>query len=315
MPRDYHSPQLNSLLSGPTQAVRNFAITLRYDGTDFCGWQRQPGQRSVQETVERAIAAITQEPALRLNASGRTDAGVHALGQVANFFSQTRLNCDTLLRGINSQLPPDVAATCLVEVPQSFDANKDARSKRYRYVVQTGDQPDPLLRRYAWYVRGKLDVAAMQEAARALLGRHDFSAFATSGSERLSTRRTVLAVDLYPVAHCLLIEVEADGFLYNMVRTIVGSLIEVGRGKWPISRLQEVLFCRDRRSAGPTAPPQGLFLLEVRYETGPAMSPRSRALPLTTPSPFSNQQPDQLALLPLLFDVHEPPSPASSLPE
>jgi tRNA pseudouridine38-40 synthase len=295
--------------------VRNFAITLRYDGTDFCGWQRQPGQRSVQETVERAIAAITQEPALRLNASGRTDAGVHALGQVANFFSQTRLNGDTLLRGINSQLPPDVAVTCLVEVPQSFDANKDARSKRYRYVVQRGDQPDPLLRRYAWYVRGKLDVAAMQEAARALIGRHDFSAFATSGSERLSPRRTVLAADLYPVAHCLFIEVEADGFLYNMVRTIVGSLIEVGRGKWPISRMQEVLFRRDRRSAGPTAPPQGLFLLKVRYETDPAMSPRSRPLPLTTPSPFSNQQPDHLALLPLLFDVHEPLSPAPSLPE
>lgn len=313
-PRDCHSAQLNSLLTGPARAVRNLAITLRYDGTDFCGWQRQPGQRSVQETVERAITAITQEPALRLNASGRTDAGVHALGQVANFFSQTRLDCPTLLRGINAQLPLDVIATCLMEVPQSFDANKDARSKRYRYVVQTGDQPDPLLRRYAWYVRGKLDVEAMQEAARVLPGRHDFSAFATSGSERLSTRRTVLAIDLYTVAHCLLIEVEADGFLYNMVRTIVGSLIEVGRGKWPISRMQEVLFRCDRRCAGPTAPPQGLFLLKVRYETGPFISPFCKALPPTAPFPSSNQQSDNLALLPVLLDTCEPLSPRPSLP-
>jgi tRNA pseudouridine38-40 synthase len=288
--------------------VRNFAITLRYDGTDFCGWQRQPGLRTVQETVERAILAITQEPVLRLNASGRTDAGVHALAQVANFFSNTRLDCPTLLRAINAQLPPDVAAVKLVEMPQSFDANKDARSKRYRYVVQTGDPPDPLLRRYAWYVRGHLDVAAMQVAARVLLGRHDFSAFATTGSERLSTRRTVLAVDVYTLGSCLLIEVEADGFLYNMVRTIVGSLVEVGRGKWPIDRMREVLLRGDRRYAGPTAPPQGLFLVQVRYDISPGMysdeSLRTAAIRVS-----SDQQHDTMAILSLLFHTQKHPLP------
>ncbi|MCS7269738.1 MAG: tRNA pseudouridine(38-40) synthase TruA [Gemmataceae bacterium] len=264
--------------------MRNFRITLRYDGTNFCGWQRQLGRRSVQESVEAAIAAITQETTVRLNASGRTDAGVHALAQVANFFSTTRLDCPTLLRGINAQLPPDIIATDLAEVPQSFDANKDALSKRYRYVVQTGPWPDPLQRHYAWYVRGPLDVSAMRQAALYLIGRHDFQAFTTSGSERLNTIRTVLAVDIdgasYPTTEkkplpilarspsdgqYLLIEVEADGFLYNMVRAIVGSLIEVGRGRWSPEQVRTALLSKDRRHAGPTAPPHGLFLLAVRY--------------------------------------------------
>jgi tRNA pseudouridine38-40 synthase len=282
--------------------VRNFAITLRYDGTDFCGWQKQPGLRSVQETVEQAIVAITHEPALRLNASGRTDAGVHALAQVANFFSMTHLDCPTLLRAINAQLPPDVSALNLVEMPQSFDANKDACSKRYRYVVQRGVQPDPLLRRYAWYVRAHLDVTAMQEAARILLGRHDFSAFATAGSERLSPRRTVLAVDVYTCGSCLLIEVEADGFLYNMVRTIVGSLVEIGRGKWTTDRLQEVLFRRDRRLAGPTAPAQGLFLVKVCYDINPSLHLGKSVA--TTANPVSQNSPqDTTAVLSFLLDT------------
>lgn len=279
--------------------MRNFLLTLRYDGTDFCGWQKQPGRRSVQETVERAITAITNEPHLRLNASGRTDAGVHALAQTANFFSRTRLSCAVLLRGINAQLPPDVAATAVLEVPQSFDANKDARSKRYRYLIQTGSWPDPLLRRYAWFVRGNLDLSVMRAAGEYLLGRHDFRAFAASGSERLSTIRTVLAVDIDASGECLQVEVEADGFLYNMVRCIVGSLVEVGRGRWSPERMREALHSRDRRLAGPTAPPHGLFLLSVRYDPSllgclapqqgsdiawiAARPERSGPLPLTSP--------------------------------
>lgn len=272
--------------------ARNFLLKLRYDGTNFCGWQKQPGRRSVQETVEQAIAAITQHPTIRLNASGRTDAGVHACGQTANFYCATALPCAVLLRGINALLPADVVAVDLQEVPQSFDANKDVYSKRYRYWIQTGAWADPLLQRYAWFVRGALDCAVMQLAAQQLLGRHDFRAFATTGSTRLSSWRTVLAVEVVSVGKCLRIDVEADGFLYNMVRTIVGSLVEVGRHRWPAERLGWALRSRDRRWAGPNAPPHGLYLLQVRYD--PSQLFTTAPTPLEQPSGYDHVH-DQVA--------------------
>lgn len=249
--------------------MRNLKLTIRYDGTDFHGWQTQPGRRTVQETLERAIAAITREQRVRLNCSGRTDAGVHALGQVANVYTATRLPCPVFLKAVNSQLPEDVCVREVVEVPQSFCANKDAVRKTYRYVIRDGRLPDPFLRRYCWFVRQPLDVDAMRRAAQCLLGRHDFRCFETEWPNRLTSIRTITRLAVCRLGEYIWLDVEADGFLYNMVRAIAGSLVQVGRGHWPESRLEEVLRAGDRRLAGPTAPPQGLFLMRVTYPPCP----------------------------------------------
>jgi tRNA pseudouridine38-40 synthase len=250
-------------------SARNLKLTIRYDGTDFSGWQTQPGKRTVQETVEKAITEITREARVRLNCSGRTDAGVHAVGQVANVYTASKLGCDVLLKGVNAKLPEDVAVRELVEVPQSFCANKDAVRKMYRYVVQDGRIPDPFLRRYAWFVRQHLDADAMARASRCLVGRHDFRCFETEWPNRLSSVRTITHLSVTRSDECVWIEVEANGFLYNMVRAIAGSLVQVGRGFWPETQIADVLSAMDRRLAGPTAPPQGLFLMRVTYESCP----------------------------------------------
>ncbi len=245
--------------------VRNFKLTIRYDGTDFFGWQTQPGRRTVQETVERAIADITREARVRLNCSGRTDSGVHAVGQVANVYSATRLNADALLKAINAKLPEDVCVRELCEVPQSFCANKDALRKMYRYVIQDGRLRDPFLRKYAWFVRQSLNAEAMARAGKCLVGRHDFRCFETEWPNRLSSVRTITHLSVNRFGECIWVDVEATGFLYNMVRAIAGSLVQVGRGFWPETQLADVLHAMDRRLAGPTAPPEGLFLMRVTY--------------------------------------------------
>lgn len=244
--------------------MRNYKLTLQYDGTDFSGWQVQPGRRTVQEVVEAAMTSITQETC-RLNASGRTDAGVHALGQVANVYLRTRLAVPTLLKGINALLPPDVRLREIHEVPQSFCANKDALTKRYRYVIGDSPRPDPFQRRYAWLTHRPLNESAMHRAAQTLLGRHDFLAFETEGPNRLSSVRTIKDITIQRYGEYIAIEIEADGFLYNMVRAIVGTLYQIGRGYWQEERMAAILHSRDRTQAGPTAPPQGLFLLSVSY--------------------------------------------------
>jgi tRNA pseudouridine38-40 synthase len=245
--------------------MRNLKITVRYDGTDFQGWQTQPNYRTVQETLETAIAAITQDKRIRANASGRTDAGVHAYGQVVNFYSATELDCPTLVKAINAKLPPDVAVMDCVDVPQSFCANKDAVRKLYRYVINDSRIPDPFLRRYAWQPRRPLDAELMHRACQCLIGRHDFRSFETDWPNRITSVRTINYIAVERVAETVRLEVEADGFLYNMVRSIVGTLYQVGRGYWPAQKVHEVLELQDRRVAGPTAPPQGLFLIRVTY--------------------------------------------------
>jgi tRNA pseudouridine38-40 synthase len=249
--------------------MRNLKLTIRYDGTDFFGWQTQPGKRTVQETIEKAIAEITQEERIRVNCSGRTDSGVHAVGQVANVFIASQLSCDTLLKAINAKLPDDVCVRELVEVPQSFDANKDAVRKMYRYVIQDGRIQDPFMRKYAWFVRQDLDADAMGRASRCLVGRHDFRCFETEWPNRLTSVRTITHLAVNRFGDFLWIDVEADGFLYNMVRAIAGSLVQVGRSFWPEAQIEEVLKAMDRRLAGPTAPPEGLFLMRVTYNPCP----------------------------------------------
>jgi tRNA pseudouridine38-40 synthase len=246
--------------------VRNIALTISYDGTEFNGWQTQPGYRTVQETLEGAVAALTGEPRIKLNASGRTDAGVHAVGQVANFYTVATYPPDVIVNAVNARLPQDVVVSKAIEVPQGFDANKDAKRKLYRYVIHDGPVPSPFLRRYAHHVRRPLDAAAMRRASRCLVGRHDFHSFETDWPNRQSSIRTITHLGVSRAGEYIWIDVEADGFLYNMVRSIAGTLMDVGRGHIAEGRVEKVLKAEDRTLAGPTAPPQGLFLMRVSYE-------------------------------------------------
>jgi tRNA pseudouridine38-40 synthase len=249
--------------------MRNLKLTIRYDGTDFHGWQTQPGRRTVQETLEKAFSEITCEERVRVNVSGRTDSGVHAVAQVANVYSATKLSCETLLKAINAKLPVDVAVREVEEVSQSFCANKDALRKMYRYVIQDGRLLDPFMRRHAWFVRQTLDVDAMRRAGQCLVGRHDFRCFESEWPNRLTSVRTITRLSVSRFGEFIWIDVEADGFLYNMVRAIAGSLVQVGRGFWPETQIAEVLTAMDRKLAGPTAPPEGLFLMRVTYPDSP----------------------------------------------
>ena len=256
--------------------MRTLKLTLAYDGTDFAGWQFQPGQRTIQQTLQEAVERITGERT-SVVASGRTDAGVHALGQVAAFETNSHLSADVLQRALNAELPNDIVVLAAAEAPAGFDPIRHAHRKRYRYIVQDGPLADVFSRRFAWHIYRRLDAAAMQRAARALVGRHDFSSFETSGSERVSTIRTISELTVVrqsqgragesnSVSGEIRFEITADGFLYNMMRNIVGTLVEIGRGNREESWPAAVLAACDRRAAGQTAPPQGLFLVSVEYE-------------------------------------------------
>jgi tRNA pseudouridine38-40 synthase len=249
--------------------MRFFKVTLAYDGTAYAGWQVQADARTVQAEVETALHKVTGER-IRAIASGRTDAGVHALGQVISFASHTALAAAVLGRALDAVLPADIVVHEVGEVREGFHAIRDAVRKRYRYVIQDGPVRDVFARMYAWHVPRRLDVESMQSAARQLVGTHDFSSFEASGSPRASSVRTITELSIQRCGGDFLdrvvIEVEADGFLYNMVRNLVGSLVEIGRGKQPPQWLGQVLQAEDRKAAGMTAPPQGLFLVRVDYE-------------------------------------------------
>ena len=244
--------------------MRNLKLVLAYDGTEFHGWQQQPGLRTVQGELDGAIERVTGQAPTTL-ASGRTDAGVHALGQVVSFHTESRLPPDVLARAFNALMPMDVRVLSAAEVPLEFHATLDAVSKRYRYQVDNRPVSDPFQRRTAWHQPRPLDVSAMRSAGRALVGRHDFRSFETEWPNRATSVRTIFDLEVRRDNEQLWIEVEADGFLYNMVRSIAGSLVLVGKGRRPPEWLGKVLQAQDRRLAGPTAPPQGLFLLWVRY--------------------------------------------------
>jgi tRNA pseudouridine38-40 synthase len=247
----------------------NFRLILSYDGTDFHGWQTQPGLRTVQQTLEEAITAVTAEQPVRVNASGRTDTGVHAVGQVVNVHSQTRLDATVLLRAVNAHLPEDVSVRSCEVVADDFDANRDAVRKLYRYVIHDGPIPDLFMRRYCHHSRHPLDAQAMARAAAVLAGTHDFRCFETEWPNRASSVRTITHLAVNRFSEWIWLDVEADGFLYNMVRAIAGTLINVGRGYWPEEEVAAILASGDRTRAGPTAPPRGLFLMRVSYSLTP----------------------------------------------
>ena len=245
--------------------MRNIQLILAYDGTDFHGWQRQPGWRTIQQVLEEALTQLTGAPA-SATACSRTDRGVHALAQSVHFMTASEHSTDTIVRALNALLPQDVRVLDARDRPQAFHATLDARSKRYRYAIDNGPFASPFQLRYSWYVRRSLDVAAMAAAGAALLGRHDFHSFETDWPNRTSSVRTILDLQVERCGPSVTIEVEADGFLYNMVRSIAGTLVWVGCGKRPPEWVAQALAALSRTEAGPTAPPQGLFLVAIQYD-------------------------------------------------
>jgi tRNA pseudouridine38-40 synthase len=244
-----------------------FKITLTYDGTDFVGWQRQASGVSIQGLLERALRELDDRD-VAVTGAGRTDAGVHAMAQVAGFSLARTIAPETLARALNARLPDEVRVLTAEEVSPSFHARFDARAKTYRYRIWNAEVMPPFERRYAWHITGDLDDDAMKGAARLLEGSHDFATFQAAGSGVQGTERTVATSlvgrsDADPAL--LTYEISGSGFLRYMVRNIVGTLVEIGRGRRPVEWMGEVLRSKVRASAGPTAPPQGLFLVRVDY--------------------------------------------------
>jgi tRNA pseudouridine38-40 synthase len=244
---------------------QNFKLIIEYDGKAYHGWQRQKELPTVQGTIETALATMTGQ-SVTVTGSGRTDAGVHALNQVASFAVETQLSGDSFKNGLNSLVPSDIVIKDCQSVPESFHARYDVSSKVYEYAILNRFLPAAIFRQYAWHVRKALDVQGMSDAAALLEGTHDFSAFEGAGSPRSNSVRTVMAVGLQKKDNDYLIfTIEADGFLRCMVRNIVGTLVDVGRAKTSTARFRKIFESKDRNQAGATAPPQGLFLKEVKY--------------------------------------------------
>ena len=244
--------------------MRNVMIVCEYDGTGYHGWQRQPNGISIQEVLEEKIGTITQEE-IRMTASGRTDAGVHALNQVANFRTKSVIECGNLLKGINSLLPKDIVVKVLRDTDEEFHARYSAKSKIYIYRIFNNPVRSALYRNCSWHLRAPLDVDAMDQAAKILEGMHDFSSFCASGSDAKDHIRTVIDTSVHMKGDIISFTIEANGFLRYMVRNIVGLLVDVGKRIIMPAGFAEILGATDRTRAGITAPPQGLFLMEVRY--------------------------------------------------
>ena len=245
--------------------MRNLLVVLEYDGTDLCGLQRQSNGLTVQEVVEDALCRLTEAPT-KITAAGRTDAGVHAHAQVINFFTASRIPVPRWPAALNSVLPRNVAASQALEVPAEFHARKCVHSKTYLYRVLNRATRSPLEERFALLCTTPLELGSMREAMRSLLGKHDFSAFARreAGDQR-SPVRTMLRADCWREGDLVNLLLQADGFLYRMARSIVGTLLEVGGGARTPGEVDRLLHTGERARAGATAPPQGLFLAQVEY--------------------------------------------------
>lgn len=269
---------------------RALRLTVEYSGTRFAGWQVQPQVRTVQGEVERALAVVLREQ-VRVTGASRTDAGVHALGQVVSLETRAATPLPRLLAGLNALLPEDVAVLDVAEAPPGFSARFAARGKHYRYRIVDRRTRSPTEAATSWHVPGPLDLAAMQAAAARLVGRHDFAGLASKDDAGRSTVRTVHAITVSRqpgapwgggpapegASPVVAIDVTGDGFLYKMVRTIAGTLVQVGRGRRAPESVDAILATRDRRQAGPAAPPQGLFLMRVFYEDASVETPGEHA--------------------------------------
>ena len=265
------------MTEGAAACMKNVLLTITYDGTDFCGWQKQPGQRSVQGEVERVLSTICAQP-IQINGTSRTDAGVHAYGQRANFTAEFSIPTEKIplaangifaaaASGKSRKTSGDAAILAAEEMPMDFHARFDAIGKKYIYKICNSPKPDPFGRDYCYQIPKPLDVDAMKQAAAHLIGTKDFKCFQAAGGKELETTvRTIYSARIVPSENFVGFEIIGDGFLYNMVRIITGTLIEVGLGKKSPEELPEIVNGRDRRTAGHTAPPQGLYLAEVYYE-------------------------------------------------
>lgn len=242
----------------------HYRLTLEYDGTDYHGWQLQPQVRTLQGTLEDAIATVVRHP-VRLHAAGRTDTGVHALGQVASFRTERMFDPVELRRALNALTPPDIAVRQVVEVPEAFDPRRHATRRVYEYRIWNQPWRSAFWHRFTWHLPRSLDVVAMRLAATALPGTHDFSAFRAADCESEGAVRTVTHSGLTEAENLLVYRVEANAFLKHMVRTIVGTLVRVGTRDLPPEAMAEILAGRDRTRAGANAPPQGLVLVAVVY--------------------------------------------------
>jgi tRNA pseudouridine38-40 synthase len=245
-------------------ALRNIKLTISYDGVDYSGWQYQPGKRTIQGQLQQALGELTGLY-IKVSGASRTDAGVSALAQVANIIIDSPIPTANLPKAINDRLRKDIVVTEAVEVAQEFDASVSAVCKCYRYAIFTGRKRNVLKTRNCWHRPGKLDVAAMDAASKMLIGTYDFKSFAAAADRRDNSVRTISRCDVIPEEKWVYIELEADRFLYNMVRNIVGTLVEIGRGRWKPEKITEIIEARDRTAAGPIAPPYGLCLMWIKY--------------------------------------------------
>ena len=259
---------------------RTFKVTLAYDGTDFAGFQRQSNARSVQQALEEALAPIEGGPVV-VHGAGRTDSGVHALGQVASFTLTNTISTADLKQALNATFnataAADLRAISVEQAPEDFNARFSARAKLYRYRIVNAELISPFERRFAWHVPRPLDLEPMREAAHGLVGEHDFAAFQAAGGDVKTSVRTVTASDwtetgLEAGGRLLTYEIAGSGFLKYMVRSIIGTLVEIGYGRRDASAVRELLKSRERSRVGQTAPPHGLYLVRVDYDTAAPVS-------------------------------------------
>jgi tRNA pseudouridine38-40 synthase len=245
---------------------KRIKCTLSYDGTHFSGYQIQPGKRTVQGELERVLEQMHKGKAIRATASGRTDAGVHAYGQVIHFDTFLSLSADQWKKALNAQLPDDIVIKDVQEADPSFHARFSAKAKEYRYKVRIAQERDVFLRNYCYHYPYPLDMEAMRRALRLMEGTHDFTSFCSAKTDIDDRIRTIYQADMAVDQEMLEFRLIGNGFLYNMVRIIVGTILEVGQGKWSADSISTILEAKDRRYAGPTAPPQGLYLWKVYYD-------------------------------------------------
>lgn len=244
--------------------MNNIKLTIEYDGTNYFGWQKQKDKPTIQEAIEVAIASITKEE-VEVIGSSRTDAGVHAKGFVANFKSTSKVPPNKFREALNTKLPDDIVILKSEKVTDDFHSRFNAKGKTYEYNILNTEVPSALLRNYSYNTRFELDVNTMKEAAKYFVGKHDFIAFRSQGSSVQGTVRTIFDLKVEENEKIIKISVSGDGFLYNMVRIIVGTLIEVGRGKILPQHIATIITSKDRKLAGPCVPAKGLLLKEVYY--------------------------------------------------
>ncbi len=244
--------------------MKNIKLTIEYDGTDFNGWQIQPNQRTIQDEIQKAVKIMCRQD-IKIYGAGRTDAGVHAKGQVANFHISSHISCNRFAPALNSILPKDIVIKKSIEVDKGFHSRYSAVAKEYKYIIYNDTTRSSILRNYSYYVNYNLDIQKMQRASKTLIGTYDFKTFMSSGSSIGDTVRTIYSLNIESEKNIIEITIKGNGFLYNMVRIIVGTLIDIARGKIQEKAIKNILYSKNRETAGHTAPAQGLYLQQVFY--------------------------------------------------